>query len=103
LHLEATRDAAGTYAFVYFPTSDQAATIDLARLRSKSVRAWWFDPRSGVATLVGDVPGGAPHLFRAPSYGPDWVLVLDDAGAGYGPPALETVGPLGSVAPAERR
>jgi len=26
--------------------------------------------------------------FRSPSYGPDWVLVVEDVNAGYGPPGL---------------
>ncbi len=48
-HLQATRDLEGTYAFVYFPMNDQTATIDLAKLRSNPVRAWWYDPANGYA------------------------------------------------------
>ena len=87
-HLRATRDAAGSYAFVYFPTSDQTATIDLAKLRTPRLRAWWYDPRTGIGTLIGDIEGGAARAFRSPSYGPDWVLVVEDAQAGYTPPGL---------------
>jgi len=92
LHIQATRDAAGTYAFVYFPMPDQTASIDLSRLRSPRVRAWWFDPRTGVATLAGEVEGGGARSFRTPPYGPDWVLVLDDPARGYAPPGLERFG-----------
>jgi hypothetical protein len=91
-HIVAARDRAGSYAFVYFPTTDQSATIDLARLRGKALRAWWYDPRTGIGTLIGEVPGGAPRRFRTPPYGPDWALVLDDPAAGYGPPGLAPVG-----------
>ena len=90
LHIQATRDSAGSYAFVYFPMNDQSATVDLTKLRSKQVRAWWYDPRSGVAKLEGTVPA-AQHTFRTPPYGPDWVLVLDDPDAGYAPPGLQKV------------
>lgn len=91
-HVQAARDASSTYAIVYFPTSDQAATIDLGRLRAKTLRAWWYDPRTGIGTLLGDVEGGAKREFRTPPYGPDWVLVLDDPAAGYAPPGLATLG-----------
>ena len=87
-HLQATRDQEGTYAFVYFPRSDQEATVDLSRLRPARVAAWWFDPRTGIATPAGEVPGKGHSPFRSPSYGPDWVLVLDDPGCGYLPPGL---------------
>ncbi len=91
LHMQATRDSEGSYAFIYFPMNDQSATIDLARLRSKQVRAWWYDPRSGVAKLEGTMPA-SQHTFKTPSYGPDWVLVLDDPNAGYAPPGLQKFG-----------
>jgi hypothetical protein len=92
LHIVATRDRAGSYAFVYFPTSDLSATVDLQRLSAKTVRAIWFDPRTGVGTVIGEVAGGARHTFRTPPYGPDWVLVLDDVAAGYGLPGLAAFG-----------
>ncbi len=88
LHVQATRDREGTYAFVYFPTNDQTAVIDLSRLRSRRVLAWWYDPRTGIATRLGDVDGGEPREFRSPPYGPDWVLVLDDPASGYPLPGL---------------
>ena len=87
-HLQATRDREGSYAFVYFPRSDQEATLDLSRLRPARLAVWWFDPRTGVATPAGDVPGKGSRVFRSPPYGPDWVLVLDDPGSGYAPPGL---------------
>ena len=89
LHAQATRDVAGTYAFVYFPMNDRTVELDLTKLRAKQLKAWWFDPRTGVGTLVGTIDGGAHHTFRTPPFGPDWVLVLDDAVAGYAPPALQ--------------
>jgi hypothetical protein len=91
LHLQATRDRAGTYAFVYFPVNDLTAVIDLGRLAAARVRAWWFDPRTGLGTLQGEIDGGGRREFRSPPYGPDWVLVLDSAAAGYGPPGLAIV------------
>lgn len=92
LHLQATRDTAGTFAFVYFPLSDFAAKIDLDRLSSRKVRAWWYDPRTGVGTSVGEFNGAGQREFRTPPVGPDWVLVLDDADKDYPPPGLGKVG-----------
>jgi hypothetical protein len=85
-HMEATGD--GSYALVYFPMNDHAATIDLSRLKARSLRVWWFDPRSGVGTLLGEIEGGKSHEFKSPPQGPDWVLVLDDAAKHYAPPGL---------------
>ncbi|HEY3704839.1 MAG TPA: glycoside hydrolase family 140 protein [Terracidiphilus sp.] len=88
LHLQATRDRDGSYAFIYFPMMDLPVTIDLSRLRATHFRAWWYDPRTGVAT-----PGSPPLTaerteFRSPPYGPDWVLVIDDISRNYAPPGL---------------
>lgn len=84
-----SRDLEGTYAFAYFPTSDQTATLDLAKLRPGKLRVWWFDPRTGFAHPADEIEGGARREFKSPSYGPDWVLVLDSASAGYSPPGQE--------------
>jgi hypothetical protein len=52
------------------------------------VRAWWFDPRTGKATPVGDFANGGTRTFVPPQPGEalDWVLVLDDAAQHYPPP-----------------
>jgi hypothetical protein len=84
----ATRDDAGTYAFVYVPTTDQVVDVDLRRLRAARVLAWWYDPRTGIAREVDEIEGGARRQFRSPAHGPDWVLVLDDVAAGYPPPGI---------------
>jgi Protein of unknown function (DUF4038)/Putative collagen-binding domain of a collagenase len=87
-HVQATRDANGTYALIYFPIADLSVKLDLTKLRSRHLRAWWYDPRTGVGTLVGMIDAAPDCQFRSPSYGPDWVLVLDDPEAGYAPPGL---------------
>lgn len=84
--MEATGN--GSYAFVYFPTNDHTASINLTRLKARVVRAWWYDPRTGVGEMIGDMPGEGIHEFKSPPQGPDWVLVLDDAAKRYGPPGL---------------
>ena len=91
LHIQATRDVQGTYAFLYFPMNDQKATVDLGRLKTKELRAWWFDPRTGIGTLIDTKLSTSAQEFRSPSYGPDWVLVVEDANAGYAPPGLTPI------------
>ncbi|KAA6456202.1 DUF4038 domain-containing protein [Acidobacteria bacterium AB60] len=88
-HLQATRNREGTYAFVYFPTSDLTARIDLSKLTGKTIRAWWYDPRTGVGAPIAVDGKSSNQSFTSPPYGPDWVLVLDDAGRHYPPPGLE--------------
>jgi hypothetical protein len=92
LHLQATRDREASYAFVYFPESDQHATLDLGIFGSKDLRAWWFDPRTGIAAQI-TTPLDRKQEFVSPPYGPDWVLVVEDSKAGYAPPALGSVRP----------
>ena len=87
-HIQATRDTEGSYVFVYFPMNDMTARLDLTSLHSRKLRAWWYDPRTGVGTLIGSIDGSAQTEFRTPPYGPDWVLVID-ADRSYPPPGLD--------------
>ena len=87
-HLVAGRDAAGTYAFVYFPESDQEVAVDLSKLQPGPIHARWYDPRTGAARDAGIFEGKGQHSFKSPSFGPDWVLVLDSVAAGYGAPGF---------------
>jgi hypothetical protein len=89
MHMQATRDAGGSYAFIYFPMDDQSARIDLSKLRAGEIRAWWYDPRTGVGTLIDTITAPAMREFRSPPYGPDWVLVLDSVAANFPPPGLK--------------
>jgi len=88
LHMVATRDNAGTYAFVYFPLNDRKATIDLSRLKAGPVKAWWYDPRTGAAHPLATYDGQASLDVESPPFGPDWVLVLDSVAAKYAPPGI---------------
>lgn len=83
----ATRDSGGRYAMVYAPTS-RPFTVQAGAVRDARVRAWWFDPRTGRATAIGVVDGGAPATFTPPASGEslDWVLVLDAESARYPAP-----------------
>ncbi len=88
MHLQAARDREGTYAYIYFPMNDQSARIDLARLNGAQFKAWWYDPRTGIGMPIVESLSQGVHEFRSPSFGPDWVLVIDGADAGYKAPGL---------------
>jgi hypothetical protein len=80
-HVQAIRDAQGSHAFVYVPNAGQSVTVDLSKLSGDSVRAAWFDPRTGAESAIGEFSAGGTQAFTTPAAQPetepDWVLVLD--------------------------
>jgi hypothetical protein len=78
-----TRD--GTTLVAYLPPARRDFRVDLERLSGRRLRAHWFDPRTGTATLVDTLARSGTRAFTAPGEG-DWVLVLDDEEKKYGPP-----------------
>lgn len=87
-HMRATRDEAGRYALVYAPLV-QPITVRLDWAAGTSVRAWWYNPRTGGAAAIGDFAAASAITFHPPIDGPDWVLVLDAADAAFGQPGEE--------------
>lgn len=84
-HLQATRGT--NYAMVYSPRG-AAITIQMGKISGETVTARWYDPRTGVSTTIGDYANKGVQEFRPPSggIGNDWILILDDKGAGFSPP-----------------
>ncbi|MDW8129232.1 MAG: glycoside hydrolase family 140 protein [Bryobacterales bacterium] len=63
--------------------------LRMGRIHGSSVRAWWYDPRTGAAAEIAVLPNRGEREFDPPgdpAPGNDWVLVLDDASAGFPPP-----------------
>jgi hypothetical protein len=83
----ATRDESGTYAMVYAPVGRTFA-VRMSAITGPKVRAWWFNPRTGVATRIGTFANTGERTFTPPDRGEllDWVLVLDDESKQYPPP-----------------
>jgi len=83
----ATRDADGSYAMVYVPVG-RKFQVNLSKVTGPTVRAWWFNPRTGSATKLGDFPNAGAREFTPPDPGEqlDWVLVLDDTAKAYPAP-----------------
>ncbi len=88
-HLAAARDSEGRYGLAYTPRG-AAVTVDLSRLSGQLKVAWWYDPRRGEAHRAGELSGDRATL-QPPSSGDgqDWVLVVDDAAAGFGWPGQQ--------------
>jgi hypothetical protein len=82
-----TRDASGSYAMVYAPIG-RPFTVRMAVITGPSVKAWWFNPRTGEATAIGTFTNTGERTFTPPDKGEmlDWVLVLDDASKKFPPP-----------------
>lgn len=84
-HAQAARAEDGSYAMIYLAAPDPVE-IDLDELTGEKIIAWWYDPRTGVAQQIAEFSRAGRRTFTPPPGGPDWVLVLDDAGRGYGRP-----------------
>lgn len=83
----ATRDDAGSYAMVYAPVG-RPFKVRMDKIVGTTVKAWWFNPRTGEAQAIGEFPNTGQRQFLPPHPGEDldWVLVLDDAAKNYPPP-----------------
>jgi hypothetical protein len=83
----ATRDSEGRYAMVYVPVG-KTFSVRTDCIRGHTIKAWWFDPRTGKASVIGTFSNTSQHEFTSPNVGEaaDWVLVLDDAAMKFPPP-----------------
>jgi hypothetical protein len=87
-HIQATRGADGSYAFVY-SAGGKAITVNLSRLSGTQIEARWYNPRRPRSSInLGVFARGGNRTFKPPTSGAnnDWVLVLDDASKRYGKP-----------------
>lgn len=95
-HIVATRDGSpgeqdASYFMIYYP-SPYKVKVNTSFISGDRLNAWWYSPRSGMAYPLGTTENtGTFELpwekrLRKGMGGPDWVLVIDDASKGYGPP-----------------
>lgn len=82
--ITATRAEDGSYAMVY-TAGGKGFAINLERLSGETIRAHWFDPRTGEVAFVAEFARSNERAFTPPSGGDesDWVLVLDDASRNF--------------------
>jgi hypothetical protein len=83
----ATRDAEGSYAMVYAPVG-RAFKVRMDVIKGAKVKAWWYNPRDGRATAIGEFANTGEREFLPPDKGEmlDWILVLDDVARQFPPP-----------------
>jgi hypothetical protein len=74
----------GASVISYIPTA-RTVTIEMSRVTGTTARGWWYDPRTGAATLIGDMPTTGTRAFTSPT-SEDWILVLDDQARNLPPP-----------------
>ncbi len=82
-HIVATRGE--QYALVYSPYGDEIE-LRMGKITGEKVNVWWFNPRTGEAQKDGVTSNEDLKNFDPPGEperGNDWVLVLDDADAGF--------------------
>ena len=72
---------------IYVPVG-RTFSVNMDVIKGNPVVAWWYNPRNGEATKIGKYTNTGNQTFIPPAPGEslDWILVLDDAGAGYGAP-----------------
>lgn len=77
----------GAFLFAYLPRGGKLA-LDLTGLSGSTLKAYWFEPRSGDVTEITDVNAKHEVTFTAPKpkLRTDWVLVVDDASQGFPQP-----------------
>jgi len=83
-----------TYLMAYFP-QHASVTLKTDRLAGSRIRGWWFNPRDGSASSIGDFEKKERMEFSPPtkSTTEDWVLVLDDAAKKYPAPGIAITQP----------
>jgi hypothetical protein len=72
---------------VYAPIG-RAFTVRMDKIAGAKVIAWWYNPRTGEATKIGEYENKETRQFTPPDKGEqlDWILVLDDAAKNYPTP-----------------
>ncbi len=83
-----------SYALLYTFTA-RPFSVRMGKITGSAASAWWFDPRTGKASRIGEFPNRGVRTFTPPGMpgeGNDWVLVLDDAAKKYREPGITTAG-----------
>lgn len=90
--VQATRDGRpgqddATCLMAYFP-EHRRVTVNTGRIAATTLRGWWYNPRTGAATPLGEFSNAQTKEFEPPTRaaGDDWGLVLDDAARAYPAP-----------------
>jgi len=85
--IRAARANDGSFAFLYSPLGEQFTT-DLSLINAPHVKEIWYDPRYGVAHHLHTTDNVGFQTYTPPTRGrgEDWLLILEDADAGFALP-----------------
>jgi len=96
-HIRVTRDGTfgasdATYIMVYLPYY-KSFKINTQVIPGTRLKVWWYNPQTGQAYLQATLDNQVEFAFsnwndliKVGMGGPDWVVVIDDASAGYEAP-----------------
>lgn len=84
-HIRAARAIDGSYAFIYLP-QPRPVTIRFDKLNGRTIKSWWYDPRTGKTKFIEEFNRNSERTFNPPNEGKDWVLVLDEGSKDFQPP-----------------
>jgi hypothetical protein len=85
--IQATRGK--DYIFVY-SASGKPFTVTMGKISGKQLKGYWFNPRNGETTSIGQFDNTGRKEFTPPAAGPDndWILILDDGSKNYKAPQM---------------
>lgn len=93
-YVTAERVPDGSSLWAYIPTG-RTITINMSKVSGARVRTWWWSPRTGNATAIGEFWNiGLSRDFTTPASegeSQDWILVADDAAQNLPPPGMTTI------------
>ncbi|HLO58147.1 MAG TPA: DUF4038 domain-containing protein [Bacteroidales bacterium] len=85
-----TAITADSSCMIAYIVSDSDVTVNMEAVSGKMVKSWWYNPETGNIISNEEIGTTGLHVFKKPTE-TDWVLVIDDAAAGYAPPGTQRV------------
>jgi hypothetical protein len=85
--VRSARSSDGTYAMAYI-SQGQKITVNTTKVLGTQVRVSWFNPRTGVYSVIGTfIPtaktGGQTFTPPTTGVGQDWIIIVDNPASNY--------------------
>jgi hypothetical protein len=78
----------GTDYLMAYTCTGRPMSLKMGIISGATVKAWWYNPRSGEATEIELLKNTGVKEFIPPQKPADWVLVLDDEAKHYAAPGM---------------
>lgn len=81
-HIRAAKSTKGQWVIVYLAKGQQVNVV-MSKILDDTITAYWYNPRDGNVTAIGEFSNKGIKEFSPPSMGEnnDWILVLDSKNA----------------------